>query len=213
MLFDQPATLAPATIAEWHGICVAALDNERARILAAYSAGAIQSYSVPSGLLGATKNEVNDYFDSCTQELDLSAVLNLVAAAEARIRLDAEIRKKQAPQCALAGRLAALFAAADKSWGVSLYENGILDAWKDHVGRLTDLSQSDRDRLRGAIGAFKDVLKLRHWVAHGRYWTLDRSIESYPPVSVFRVVSSLYAALDEAARLGGVPLFPCSLTA
>lgn len=207
MLFDQPETLEPNDVLDWHALCAAGLIRERK-----YAYGCLQdqtplpAYLVNALPVGATKAEIDLYFKSCQQELELSTVLTLIAGAEARVRLDAQQRAHPSAN-ALAGRLALLQSQAAQDWGVPLYEAGIMDAWKNHVGTLTGLSQKERDRILTAIGGFKDVLRVRHWVAHGRYWQLRRDIGSYPPATVAQTVTSLYIALREIASHGGQMAF------
>ena len=139
--------------------------------------------------------------------MDLSAILTLIAGAEARIRLDARQRMKGSGPLAM--KLAFLSGNARSEWGIPLYENGIMDAWKDQVSllSLSGLPQADRDRFLTNIGRFKEVLTVRHWVAHGRYWELKRNIGSYPPATVARMVTSLYVALRDVASYGGLAAF------
>jgi hypothetical protein len=207
MLFDQPEILEPNDVLDWHALCAAGLIRERQHAywclqdqnpLPAYLANALP--------VGATKAEIDLYFKSCQQELDLSTVLTLIAGAEARVRLDAQQRARSSAN-ALAGRLALLQSQAAQDWGVPLHETGIMDAWKNHVGTLTGLSQKERDRILTAIGGFRDVLRVRHWVAHGRYWQLQRDIGSYPPATVAQTVTALYVALREIANHGGQMAF------
>ena len=132
-------------------------------------ASAVPAY-LADALRGATSNEVDSHFTSCNQELDLSVVLTLIAAAEARIRLDARRRTQtSAGTNVLTGRLRLLFSRVDNDWAVPLYEVGIMEAWKDYTATLTGISAQDQDRIRTCIGRLKKVLRVRHWVAHLSY--------------------------------------------
>jgi hypothetical protein len=95
MLFDEPATLEPDDILAWYELCSEGLERERQDTHRRLSL----REEMPSHLsdilpIGATQSEIDDYFSSCQEELDLSAVLTLAASAEARIRLDAALRRK-----------------------------------------------------------------------------------------------------------------------
>lgn len=206
MLFDQPETLEPDDILDWHALCTAGLRRERLDAHTCLESSAPLPSYLANALVGATNTEIDRYFKSCQQELDLSAVLTLIAGAEARIRLDAQ-RRTHPSANTLAGRLTFLQSQAVRVWGVPLYKGGILDAWKNHVGTLTNLSPRERSRILTAIGGLKDVLRVRHWVAHGRYWQLNRNIESYPPTTVAQTATSLYAALREVANYSGLMAF------
>ncbi len=59
----------------------------------------------------------------------------------------------------------------------------------------------------GNIGKLKELLDIRHWVAHGRSWTLVRDIKSYPPLLVARAIAKLNESLAKAANLGNVSPF------
>jgi len=107
----------------------------------------------------------------------------------------------------LTGRLSLLFSMAGDDRAVPLYERGIMEAWKDYTATLSAISAQDQDRIRTCIGGLKDVLRVRHWVAHGRYWELRGGIGRYPPANVGKVVTSLYKALREAATCGGLMTF------
>jgi hypothetical protein len=210
MLFDQPEKLQPDDVLDWHALCAAGLDCERLNVRECLlNQSPVPAY-LRDALQGATSKEVDSYFLSCKQELDLAVVLTLIAAAEARIRLDARRRVEataNAGNNTLAGRLKLLRAGVNKDWAVPLYEDGILDAWKDYTATLAAIPGQDQARIRTCIGNLKNMLHVRHWVAHGRYWELRNGIGHYPPVTVAKVVTSLYKALSEAAISGGLMAF------
>lgn len=107
----------------------------------------------------------------------------------------------------LSGRLSILFNKADQLWKVPLYEDGILNEWKWYIQNSSNISSSDRKRMIENIGEFKQLLSIRHWVAHGRYWTLKRNIKSYPPSSVAKAIEDLHQALADAVRHGNLGPF------
>lgn len=149
--------------------------------------------------------EVNLHFDSCQEELDLSAILTMIAGAEARIRGDAELRAHQFKD-PLAGRLYVLFTQTKTAWTIPFYEGGLLEAWKQFIHQA-NLSSADRDQTLSAIGGLKEILPIRHWVAHGRYWNLKRDIKSFPPVSVATRLGKLYDALRFTTTNTGIMAF------
>ena len=62
---------------------------------------------------------------------------------------------------------------------------------------ILDLWRAQRTaRIRGAVSAFKGVLNLRHWLAHGRYWKpkLGR-VGGYDAVNVFDICTELLQAI------------------
>jgi len=98
-----------------------------------------------------TGSELDRYFEKMSDELSLQVALALVAAVEALLVLDYQARMEEGIKDALYARMVLL------SERPSLDE--ILDAWKD--------ANSGTGHV---IGRFKQVVDLRHWMAHGRYW-------------------------------------------
>ena len=199
MLFDDPSSLEPDDVLNWLTLCFAGLDREEQEAYRLLSA----SIDLPPFLLdylgiGASREDIREYFMACRQELELTAVLTLTAAAEARIRLDAASRMEKSKDD-LAKRFCVLRSSARTLWSIPLYEDGIVDAWKTYIGSLTDLLALERARLLTAVGRFKNLLSIRHWVAHGRYWQLQRGIEHYPPADAAEIVCELFDALRIAA--------------
>jgi hypothetical protein len=201
MLFDDPATLEPDKVVDWFDLCSAGLAREEQEVYRLL--GTEPELAQPPFLLevlrvGTSREEIREYFMACRLELELAAVLTLTAAAEARIRLDAAVRARH-NKGDLAQRLSVLRSNARTEWRIPLYEDGIVDAWKRYIGSLTDLLRVDRARLLTAIGRFKNLLDIRHWVAHGRYWELRRGIEHYSLSDAADIVSEFYDALRRAA--------------
>ena len=204
MLFDEPSKLSTKVILDWHATCSKGLDRERKEAYSSLTGGVALPAYLLDALLASTKSEIDEYYECCVQELDISTVLILIASAEARIRLDA-LNRKDNCNSPIAGRLKLLFAHPPKSWQVSLYEDGIMDAWKDYFGQI--LPVTDRNRLVSSIGSFKSMLQVRHWVAHGRYWEPKHQIKAYPPVTVAKLINSLYSALHEVTIVSDIRQF------
>jgi hypothetical protein len=121
--------------------------------------------------------------------------------------MDAEQRQRRRASNVMVGRLSVLYANAPHSWGVRLYDGGIMDAWKDLIGNLAQISSNGKARMRSSIGRFKEALALRHWIAHGRYWNLKRGVETFPPVTVATTIDDLYATLATVAKIDGLMEF------
>jgi hypothetical protein len=104
-----------------------------------------------------TADEVKDELERRLQEIDLNAIFNLLAATEALLRVDFLERLGRKKR---GDALTKEFREIAKAKGayVSLEED-ILAAWKKQGGAPKRL-----------IGDFVGALKLRHWLAHGRYW-------------------------------------------
>jgi hypothetical protein len=112
-------------------------------------------------------------------ELDLTHSLVLLAAIEALFRVDFERR------CSLRLKddLSRTFRDWKRSRGNRIrFEEDLLEAWKKQGGLSSNLVSD----IRGAM-------KLRHWLAHGRYWTL-KSGRQYD----FEGIAALAEALEES---------------
>jgi len=207
MLFDDAASLAPEAVVQWFELCAAALVTEEQE---AYRQLGLRTQlsSIVTDILGvgASREDIADYFADCREELELSAVLVLTASAEARLRGDAAQRIEKS-QDALGKRFKVLRANARTEWMIPLYDDGIVDAWKAFIASITNLVTPDKARLLTSIGRFKNLLDIRHWVAHGRYWKLQRGVEHFPPDVAADIVHELYAALRMAAGLEGLMSF------
>jgi hypothetical protein len=166
MLFDEPASLEPGDVLNWFDLCSAGLareEQEAYRLLGAEPELPQPAFVLDVLGVGASIEDIRKYFMARRQELELAAVLALTAAAEARIRLDAAVRMQENKDD-LAQRLRLLGSNARTEWRIPLYEEGIVDAWKTYIGSLTHLLRLDRARLLTAVGRFRNLLDIRHWV-------------------------------------------------
>jgi hypothetical protein len=207
MLFDSPAGLAPESVLNWLYLCSAGIGREQDEAIRQLGAGLPLPAALSDELgLGASPVEIADHFDACRRELELAALLTIVAAVEARVRMDALSRIDRHGDD-LAKRLKVLRDNARIDWSIALYDDGIIEAWKTYVGTLTVVPDTDRARLLGAIGRFKNLLAIRHWVAHGRYWKLQRGVEHFRPNDVADIVTDLFDAFRKIAVFGGLTVF------
>jgi hypothetical protein len=206
MLFDDPSNLTPDEILDWLGLCSHGLELTRQEVRAAALSGALPPGIAAGSLVGLNLSEIEAYFDSCQTELDLFAVLALIASIEAKIRVDAGMRHL-AKGNQLSGRLSVLFSFSSPPWKVPLYDGGILDEWKRYIQNEPSIPVSDRRRMIGDIGRYKDLLPIRHWIGHGRYWPLQRAIKSYPPHAVATAIENLHGTLVKAAGHGNLAPF------
>jgi len=102
-----------------------------------------------------TINEINSYFDDSKSELKHLVCFNLISATEAFLRADYNRRVEKKEKT----KIGRLFKEIDKNMGVKVFlEEDIIEAWKS-VKKKTPFSD------------FLGLLKYRHWLAHGRYWT------------------------------------------
>lgn len=182
MLFDNPEKLVPDQILDWLDFCSHRLWQTRQLIFSALPSGVLppRISAAAESLVQLTASEIDEYFDYCQLELDLFTILALLASMEAKIRMDAKKRYRTKGN-KLSNRLSILFRKTKQLWKVPLYESGILEEWKRYIQTGLSIPSSDKNRLVGDIGKFKELLRIRNWVAHGRYWPLQLNIRKYPP--------------------------------
>jgi len=110
---------------------------------------------------GMTTEEIDDFF--C--ELDLLTMLDLLASAEAAIRVDFLNRVYRRLKDDVSRQFRTLY----KANGNSIRLEDVLNVWKDLV-----------PEIKNQVGDFNGALLLRHWLAHGRYWTPKFGRDYYP---------------------------------
>jgi len=150
-LSHQELTLSE--VWQWYQILDHAIDHYQIEVTNALLSGR----EVSDIFLGMVKEEIIEYFVWQTEELDRLVSLNLMASAEATIRIDYLTRVYEKKKDTISRACRALY--KQKGARVSL-EDDILAIWKQNY-----------PECKIAIGHFIGVLKLRHWLAHGRYWT------------------------------------------
>lgn len=134
--------------------------------------------------VGMSVREVGDALGEMRTELDREVTLALMAASEALLRVDSEqrlgIRRKEIPSISRRFKALADDASKSRRGGVPLVE--ILELWKSEVNRPA------------RFAAFEEYVKVRHWLAHGRYWE-PRSARKPVPQDVLVVIDALFGVL------------------
>ena len=125
---------------------------------------------------GMSIEEIDEFFG----ELDYLAMLDLLAAAEAAIRLDFLNRVYERRKDDVSKHFRQLY--KKQGHEVSLRDD-ILEAWKQLA-----------PETRRAVGDFNGALNLRHWLAHGRYWAPRFGME-YSPGDVYDASHNLLEAI------------------
>ena len=121
-------------------------------------------------LAGLSLDDIDEFF----LELDYLTMLDLLAATEAAVRLDYLARgRRQAKGPKKRAAITLHFRTVYNNHGSQIrLREDILGAWKRHL-----------PSCKTAAGKLAEVLKLRHWLAHGRYWR--RHFAIYNPNDVF----------------------------
>ena len=119
-----------------------------------------------------TIEEINEFFN----ELDYLTMLDLLAATEAVIRVDFLHRVYNRKKDDLSRQFRQIY--QQKGNMVSL-DPDILDIWKEFD-----------PAAKRKVSDFKSALNLRHWLAHGRYWT-PKLGKDYSPNDVYDIAYNL----------------------
>ena len=112
-----------------------------------------------SRFFGMTPEEIDLFFS----ELDKVTMLDLMAAAEAAIRVDYLTRVYYRRKDHVSRKLRELYKQAGER--VKL-EDGILEVWRNC-----------KPGSKVVVSNFRAACNYRHWLAHGRYWS-RRSAEA-----------------------------------
>jgi hypothetical protein len=142
------------SIRNWYEDHSVAITDLRAKIISTIS-GSNNTTNISEKFYRLDFSEINEYFDYSEDELERLVCLDLISATEAFLRVDYHERIIERDK----SQIGKAFRSLNKTKGnkISLEED-IIETWKSNTG---DKSFSD----------FLGLLKYRHWLAHGRYWT------------------------------------------
>jgi len=135
------------------------------------------SRPVPDSIFFAMgMEEIDEFF----RELDYVAMLDLLAATEATIRLNFLTRVYGRKKDEVSRQFRELYKKQGDRVGL---ESDILETWKQLA-----------PQTKGAVGDFSGALNLRHWLAHGRYWN-PKLGRDYSPADVYDISYHLLQAI------------------
>ena len=163
---------------QWHLEMRSAVDDHELKVLHLIA----QHLPVPVTVLGMTPEEVIVHFEDMRRELDAAASLLVLAEAEAVLRVDYLSRVQRKGKDAVSRAYREMY--KDKEANVRL-DQDLLATWVTHHGEC-----------KSAVSDFRSVMNLRHWLAHGRYWT-PKLGRVYAPQDVFEIADRLFAKLPE----------------
>lgn len=106
--------------------------------------------------LGFSSSEINDFLRSRIEETELRSSLAILAAMEAAIRVDYQLRVKQRSKDPLSREFRAIYKKRQER---ARFDEDLLEHWVRHHPTLSNL-----------IRELRAALHFRHWLAHGRYW-------------------------------------------
>ena len=131
---------------------------------------------------GLSHAEFDAALEALRTKLNDQVVLAMVASAEAAIRPDFESRLRSRTKDSVRRDLSDL----RKAPGMRVRLTDILDVWRSHSGKALPFTE------------FNLLLKRRHWLAHGRYWTYKGG-RTFDPPEAFAAVEDLFDACRKVA--------------
>jgi hypothetical protein len=169
---------------DWHTAIVDSVLAHRAATLAAFHTGAQR---IASAFFGMTYADIDAFFVAERAEVDAQAIVTIIAAAEAAIRADYRERVQDVYRDALSQAYLELHHKLPNHERARppFDEGGILEKLKDSGTVQAHV-----------VTQFRDMLRQRHWIAHGRYWLLNLAANYHEPEDVHAAASVLLAALS-----------------
>lgn len=133
-----------------------------------------------------TEGDVDRHYDTHRRELDRLTVANLVASAEATIKIDyfRRVGEKLKDDLSRAYRTWHKTLSAAKQRRPDFDEGGILDV-------LRDTAVMDNH----IIGRYRECLRVRHWIGHGRYWAKPAEVDRFDPDEAYDRAAELLRAM------------------
>ena len=142
--------------------------------------------AVAPRFVGMTEGEVDAHYDADRRELDRLTVLNLVASAEGTLKVDYFRRVAERRKDTLSSRLSEMAqdALPKKQLRPDFDEGGILEVLKET--KVMD---------NNIIGRYRECLRARHWVGHGRYWSKPVEVDQLDPDEVYDRADAMIRAM------------------
>lgn len=171
-------------IRDWYRGMYESLVDQRTAVLHAVQNGT----PVAARFVGLNQAELDAYFDAQRQELDRLTMLNLVASAEASIKDDFvhRVRKQLKDSLSRAYQKWYKELPAAKKQRPDFDQGGILEVLK--AAQVMD---------NHIIGAYRECLRPRHWVGHGRNWDTPVEIDQLDPDDVYDRCTALLKAIPQ----------------
>jgi hypothetical protein len=142
----------------------------------------ISGKSVSSTFSGMTRKDINQYFFQHKKELEQLVSLNLMASAEASLRVDylTRVLRGNKKKNKIDRKFQELY--HQKGNRASLRDD-ILEMWK-----------TVHPECSNSVSDFRGTLNVRDWLAHGRYWTPNFG-RKYGAALVFNISKKLFETI------------------
>jgi hypothetical protein len=137
------------------------------------------SQNIPAKFIGYSEVELTEELKIRKDTLDRMCSLEILAAIEARIKIDYIIRGQNKLRDDFSKKIRVIY---DKKESRAALVDDILSTWKseypEHKARLDNLGKA---------------LDYRNWLAHGRYWQPKRTphIYKYDYLSIYALASEI----------------------
>ncbi|MBF0136042.1 MAG: hypothetical protein HQL65_07360 [Magnetococcales bacterium] len=171
-------------IEQFHDECRNGLWTKYDKIIFFLKNGGVVTHEIDAyikkvpGYLTITSNELIQYIEydrnRKIMELDLLTVFDYLSFAEGKIRLHIVERMKEKRNTIVSSSLRQLDQTSPEGIGKEPLEK-VLEIFKKHGTSVK------------IIGEFKWALATRHWLAHGRWWTLKSGVPPRPDSMKMRV--------------------------
>jgi hypothetical protein len=133
-----------------------------------------------------TEGDLAAHYDSQLRELNWLTVLNLRASAEAHIKVDyfRRVRAKRKDPLSRAYRRWHKTLSQKKQLRPDFDDGGILDVLKK--ANVMD---------NNVVGQYRECLRARHWVGHGRYWAKPLEVDRIDPDEAYSRADAIIRAI------------------
>ena len=156
-----------------------------ADILATQQASIADGGLTPPPLAGLTEVEIDARLDVLRIDLDRATTINLIASAEATIRVDYARRVRKGGDA---------LSRAYQAWHRNLPQKKQLRPDFDEAGILAVMKGSAAVN-KHVIGRFRECLRSRHWLGHGRYWAKPIEVDKLDSEQVYGRALAIVTAL------------------
>lgn len=171
-------------IREWRNDVVDALVCQRASVQRSIRTGSVGWHR----FVGMTESDLDAWYDAQRRELDRLTVLNLVASAEATVKVDFFRRVGQ--------RLKDPLSRAYRNWHATLSAKRQLRPDFDD-GEILDVLKKAHVMDNNIVGQYRECLRARHWLGHGRYWAKPVEVDQLDPDDVFDRATAFLRAIPQ----------------
>jgi hypothetical protein len=167
------------TVWTWFEFQIALIGESRGSVLGSLrlASGVVGEALLPheERFVGATRGEVEEFFDAQRGQLELLTMFELLSTTEAILRIEFSAR-----------------VAARKKDGLSRRFRKLHKVNRDKIRLDDDIlgAMKDEGIPANVIADFRGALRLRHWLAHGRHWH-PKLGRGYAPSDVFDISRAL----------------------